>query len=323
MKAVVFGGTGFIGGHVAEQLHLAGHRVTAVVRKTSNTAFLDSLGVDVVRIDFSDPAAIADVMAGNDAAYNCTADAKLHTQISMNAPVEIELTRTLAEEAAKQGISRFIQLSTVVIYDFQSNEPIDESYVSKPEYPIQRLGIERERVAGEVGRKTGMTTVVLRPASTIGVRDTTSFFARLFAAHAHDRYPMIGEGAAQVSLVDTRDIGRAMVWLGTFQKQPQDDGVYLLKGFDTTWRQLKEAMDLAAGKTAKMLELPEALTEDEMAAYGLSPFAVKTMAVNRIWKDDKIRKLGFATKYSQTDAVEAEVRDLLSRKRTSENSGIL
>lgn len=44
LKAIVFGGTGFIGSHVVEQLHLAGHQVTAAVRETSNTSFLESLG---------------------------------------------------------------------------------------------------------------------------------------------------------------------------------------------------------------------------------------------------------------------------------------
>ncbi len=47
MKAIVFGSTGFIGSHVVEQLSLAGHQVTAVVRNTSNTEFLESLGVKV------------------------------------------------------------------------------------------------------------------------------------------------------------------------------------------------------------------------------------------------------------------------------------
>jgi hypothetical protein len=33
----------------------------------------------------------------------------------------------------------------------------------------------------------------------------------------------------------------------------------------------------------------------------------------RLWNDNKIRNLGFETKYSLTDAVETAVKDLLSR----------
>ncbi|WCN36853.1 NAD-dependent epimerase/dehydratase family protein [Aneurinibacillus uraniidurans] len=303
MKVIIFGGTGFIGSHVVEQLHIAGHQVTVAIRETSNTTFLESLGVNVVKIDFSNSVAIGKVIEGHDVVYNCTADAKLHTPISLDAPVEIALTRTLIEAAALHGASKFIQLSSVVLYDFQTNEPIDESYISQPEYPIQSLLLERERIVEEVGRKNGITTILLRPASTIGVRDTSSFFARLFTAHTSDLYPMIGNGTTKVSLVDTRDIGRAMAWLGTYQKSEHDNDIFLLKGFDTTWGQLKAEIDHAIGRIAKTINFSE----------GLPSFALKTFTVNRLWNDNKIRNIGFKTKYSLTNSVEAAVHDLISR----------
>jgi dihydroflavonol-4-reductase len=183
------------------------------------------------------------------------------------------------------GASKFIQLSTIVIYDFKSNEPIDESYSSQPEYLIQRLSIEKEKIIEEAGRKTRITTIILRPASTIGIRDTSSFFARLFTAHTNDQYPMIGNGKAKASLVDTRDVGRAMVWVGAYQKPKHDNGIYLLKGFETTWSQLKTEIDYVTGKVAKTIELPETLTDEQMMQYKLTPFAAKTFTVNRIWKN--------------------------------------
>lgn len=303
MKAIVFGSTGFIGSHVVEQLQLAGHQVTAAIRDTSNTTFLESLGVNVVRIDFSNPEAIGKAIEGNEVVYNCTADTNLHTQNSLDAPVETKLTKTLIETAVSQGVSRFIQLSTIVVYDFKSNNPIDESYVSQPEYLTQRVAIEREKVIEEVAKKTGIETVILRPASTIGIRDTKSFFARLFTAHTNDQFPMVGNGDTKVSLIDTRDIGRAMEWLGTYEKPKADNGVYLLKGFDTTWFQLKKEIDRQTGRNAKIVQLS---TSEQT-------IMVKNFTINRIWDDNKIKKLGVNTRYSLTDAVEASVYDLLNR----------
>ncbi|MBI5748914.1 MAG: NAD(P)-dependent oxidoreductase [Nitrospinae bacterium] len=315
MKAIVFGGTGFIGSHVVEQLSSTGHEVTVAARDMSNTKFLENLGVNIVRIDFSNSAVIEKIIEGHEVVYNCTAAAKLHTKISMDAEVEIKLTRTLIETSSSKGASRFIQLSTIVIYDFRTNEPIDESYISHPEYPIQSLGLEKEKIIEEVGTKTGIETIVLRPASAIGTRDHSSFFARLFAAHANDQYPIVGNGDAKISLVDTRDIGRAMVWLGTYQKPKHDNGVYLLKGFDTTWNQLKKELDNTTGKISKTIVLPEDLADEQLIKFKLTPFAFKTFTVNRLWNDNKIRKLGFYTKYSLTDAVEAAVRDLIGRSQ--------
>lgn len=304
MKAIVFGGTGFIGSHVVEQLHLAGHQVTVAIRDTSNSSFLETLGVNIVRIDFSIEA-IGKIMQGHEVVYNCTADANVHTLNTMNAPVEILLTKKLIEAASLNGVTRFIQLSSIVIYDFKNNNPIDESYISQPDSLMQKVFLEREKVIEEAGRNYGIETVIIRPASTIGVRDVKSFFSRLFTSYMNNQFPMVENGDREVSLIDTRDIGRAMEWLGTYKKSINDTGIFLIKGFDTTWNSLKKEMDRVIGKNAKILQLP---STDQS-------FMVKNFTVNRIWNDDKIKGLGFSTKYSLTDAVESSVYDLQYRNK--------
>lgn len=295
MKAIVFGGTGFIGSHVVEQLNLAGHEVTIPVRDTSNTAFLENFGVHIVRIDFSNSEDIKKAISGHEVVYNCTANE--------DPQVEIELTRMLIEAAATHGVSRFIQLSTIVIYDFLSDEPIDESYISQPEYPRQNFFIRREKIINEISRKTGVESIIVRPASTIGTRDISSFFAKLYISHVNNQYPLVGKGTTKVSLIDTRDIGRAMVWLGSYKKPEHDNGIYLLKGFDTTWYHLKKEIDKTTGRIAKTVHFPENLTDEQMIEYRMNPLLMKTFSVNRLWNDRKIRNLGFKTKYSLTRPV--------------------
>ncbi|GAV13915.1 NAD(P)-dependent oxidoreductase [Paenibacillus sp. NAIST15-1] len=315
MRAIVFGSTGFIGSHVVEQLLHAGHEVTAVARHTSNISWLKQTGAQVIQLHMEDRTELASVIQGHDVVYNCTADAKLNSTIRLDAPVEIQLTKWLTETAAAQGVARFVQLSTIVVYDFRSIEPIDERYDTQPMYPIQQLALAREEIVQEAGLRNGMKTVILRPASTIGVRDQSSFFARKFVAHARDQYPIVGGGSTKVSLVDTRDIGRAMEWLGTYGEVGQDNGVYVLKGFDTTWMQLKEAIDAATGKRASLLHIPAELTEEQRKAYPMSPFAWDTLTTNRIWDDSQIRQQGFQTLYSMEESVTDAVRDLMTRQQ--------
>ncbi|ALC54721.1 epimerase [Bacillus cereus] len=305
MKAIVFGGTGFIGSHVVEQLILSGHTVTVAARETSDTRFLDSLGVNTVRIDFSNTAAIKETIEGHEVVYNCTAAAKVSTKSSLDAEVEINLTRTLIEQAALAKALRFIQLSTIMVYDFQTQDPMDESYIPQVEYPIQEIEIQREKIVEELGKKYGIETFILRPASTIGSRDRASFFSNFFSSHKNDNYVIVDGGNARVSLVDTRDIGRAMVWLGTYKKSTQDNGIFVLKGFDTTWTELKDEVDKVTGRIANVTALPK-----EVALTVLSPFEVNSLTMNRVWNDDKIKKCGFSTKYSLTETLENAVRDL-------------
>ncbi|MEO2077068.1 MAG: NAD(P)-dependent oxidoreductase [Bacillus sp. (in: firmicutes)] len=300
MKAIVFGGTGFIGSHVVEQLQLGGHTVTAAVRNTSNIDFLERLGVEILRIDFSNKEEISNVIKGHSVVYNCTADTHLGTATENQEEPEIQLARTLITLAAEEGVSRFIQLSTIVVYDFQTSEPIAETYVTKPEYPIQRIKLEKDKIVKEIGVREGISTIIVRPASAIGLRDVTSFFSRLLTAHEHDQFPLARDGEASVSLVNTRDIGRAMVLLGEISEQNSDNGIYLVKGFDTTWGQLKEEIDRVVGRKAMVTEVPKTDTS----------FAGKTLQVNRIWDDSKIRALGFKPEFSLQETVVEAINDI-------------
>ncbi len=305
MRAIVFGGTGFIGSHVVEQLHLAGHQVTVAVRGTSDISFLKSLGINAKTVDFTNFTAIRKVLSENEIVYNCLASGSQDiSQRNSEALVEITLTKRLIEAAILEGISRFIQLSTIVIYDFKSNDSIDEKYISHPEYDIQKINLEREKIVREAGERNQIETIILRPASTIGSRDAKSFFSILFMAHLSDQFPIVGNGEKKVSIIDTRDIGRAMEWLGTYEKPKEDNGVYLLKGFDTTWYGLKTEIDWALEREAKTIQLPT--IEKSLM--------IDNFMVNRIWNDEKIKSLGFNTKYSLSEAVETAVNDLRTRK---------
>src|SRR5215207_8732319 len=57
--ALVTGATGLLGSHIAERLVARGDRVRALVRRASDTAFLESLGVELARGDLTDPASCA------------------------------------------------------------------------------------------------------------------------------------------------------------------------------------------------------------------------------------------------------------------------
>ncbi len=309
MKAVVFGGTGFIGSHVAEQLALAGHEVTAVVRPTSKTTFLESLRIPLFQSDFSDADHLARLIQGHEVVYNCTANVKFHLSMEDQRAVEVHLTRRLVEAAAKAGARRFVQLSGIKVYgcDLPAT-PVDESYPCRPEFPFEKVSLEREHVVREVSARVGLDFAILRPAGTIGGRDT-SFFSFLYKSHVGGGFPMIGDGTVPMSLVDTRDIGRAMVWLGEFQGASGE--VYLLRGFETSWMGLKEAIDRIRGVKARIRRLPPGLAMglvwlfELVTPYGSNPWltrlAVRSMTANALFDDSKIRRAGFATIHNSLD----------------------
>jgi len=314
LKTVLFGGTGFIGSHVAEQLLAAGHEVKAAVRATSDSRFLQSIGAEVVPVNFADSESLVAVMQGSEVVYNCTAHPRIHETLERLQQVEVELTRTLVRAAAQAGVKRLVQLSTILVYDFNSSERLNEKSPSSPRYTFQQVCLQRERIVLEEGKRLGLETYILRPPSAIGRRDRASHFSALYRAHKQNKYPMIGSGEAAVSFIDTRDIGRAMEWLGRIESRADDDGIYLAKGFDTTWLGLKQYLDKRLDFNAKIQRVPAGLAHmlaiimEKFTPYSsnpmLVPLSVKFSTTPRLADDGKIRNTGFVPKYSLEETVE-------------------
>src|SRR5438105_1253568 len=70
---LVTGARGQLGSHIAEQLRAAGLPVRALVRPGKDTAFLRTLGVELVEGDLCDADAVRRAVAGAEAVYHAAA----------------------------------------------------------------------------------------------------------------------------------------------------------------------------------------------------------------------------------------------------------
>jgi dihydroflavonol-4-reductase len=308
MKIVVLGGSGYIGSHVVEQLLLSGAKPICVVRPSANLSFLRSIGADCRPSDFSD-AALSALLQGVDVVINCVARPELHQHPDAHRAVDVELTVRIFRAAEKSGVGRFLQLSTVQVYGFRRPPvPVNEEYPCGGDYAFNRMAMEREASLRQLAHNSRTALVLLRPANIIGARDPN--FGKIIALHRAGFFPMIGQGA-RFSAVDARDVGRAMVFLSEAEKLQHD--CYLLKGFDTSWQQVKETLDELSGRRAVSLRLPRVVMMgfgrlcEALYPYGANPpltrFAVEVMATDTLFDDARLRREGFTTKYGVGDAL--------------------
>src|SRR5215212_8475441 len=70
---LVTGATGLLGSHIAEELVRAGKRCRALVRPSSDTCFLRSIGVECVPGDLTDEASLLAACRGAEVVYHAAA----------------------------------------------------------------------------------------------------------------------------------------------------------------------------------------------------------------------------------------------------------
>src|SRR5262245_11771400 len=116
MKAIVFGGSGFLGSHVADALVKAGYKVIVFDRKKSQ--FLRA-GQEMIIGDILDEKAVANAVAGCDAVYNFAGIADIDKAASNpleTIKVNVLGNSTILEACRKARTKRYIFASSLYVY---------------------------------------------------------------------------------------------------------------------------------------------------------------------------------------------------------------
>lgn len=316
MDVVVFGATGYLGGHIAQQIIAAGYSVKAIVRRGGNREFLDSLSCAVSEIDFSDTS-IKSLITHDSYVVNCIADTRMHLSDRQRQVVEIDLTSRIFKLAEEAGAKRFIQLSTVMVYGAdRPARAIDENYPLNPRYSYSRIARQREEVLLLLSAQCSMELIIVRPSNTLGSRDSSALPA-LMRSVEKGFYPVIDGGNWSYSNADARDVGRAFAHLIDIELSSTE--IFLMRGYEMTWIELKQKIDDFRGKASHLLNIPKKIAlglggvMEWIYPYGSSPpltrFMVETMSNHALFDDSKLRRTGFNPRYELSDTIEDALRD--------------
>jgi len=171
MRALVTGGTGFIGSHLVEALLSKGLSVRCLVRDPGKPGWLDGLDVELVKGDCTEPDTLRGIAAGIDYIFHAagiTKAAKGETYYAVNG----EGTRHLAEAAVRdaEGLRKFVYISSQAAAG-PSREGAPRREEDPPE-PVSDYG--RSKLLGEeylIRLKDRLDIVFVRPTSVYGPRD--------------------------------------------------------------------------------------------------------------------------------------------------------
>jgi UDP-glucose 4-epimerase len=175
MKALVTGGAGFIGSHVAEELVKMGHCVT--VLDDLSGGFVDNVvpGADFVQGSINDVGLVEGLFSSGhfDYVYHLAAYAAeglSHFIKRFNYSNNLIGTINLINASVNFGVKCFLFTSSIAVYGSSPTLPMTEDSPANPEdpYGIAKLAVERELQVCK--RMFDLNYIVFRPHNVYGER---------------------------------------------------------------------------------------------------------------------------------------------------------
>lgn len=177
-RVACIGASGFIGRHLASRLDADGWPIRRIGRGVGGVP-VDTAVPDFAAADWSE------ILDGIEVVVH--AAARVHVRESKpKGPgcefmrVNRDLTRSIAEQAARAGVRRFVFISTLGVLGSESppGSPLGAGAPVRPESDYARSKLAAEAALRTIAERTGLEVVVVRPPMVYG-REAPGNFSRL------------------------------------------------------------------------------------------------------------------------------------------------
>jgi UDP-glucose 4-epimerase len=225
MKALITGGAGFIGSHLAELLLAQGHEV--VVVDNLNGGRLSNLNglqpadrLSFRQVDIRDLAALRPCFDGVDWVFHLAGMADIVP--SIEAPreyfeVNVDGTFNVLDCAREAGIRRLVYAASSSSYGIPDHYPTPETADIRPQYPYALTKYMGEELVLHWARTYKLPALSLRLFNVYGPRSrTTGAYGAVFkvflAQKIHGKpYTVVGDGTQTRDFTYVTDVARAFL----------------------------------------------------------------------------------------------------------------
>lgn len=315
MKALVTGGTGFIGSHVVDLLAAGGHDVHIFSRSSKPEGDTVRRDSTVVRGDLRNPPSLVRAMEGMDVVYHV---GEIKNVSRRTAGLNTALLKAVVPVLAGGGAGRFVFVSSITVAGIPGSLPADENTEPRTKLVDHYTAYKR---AGEnllAGHRPEIDHVVIRPAPVYG--PGSRYLGRLIAAIKRVGpwgLPFIGRGDSLAPLIQVEDLARAVVAAG-FADSVGGEVLNITDGIRHSWRDFIDAIGQALGRRIRLVAVAPnlvrfpALSFDRIAGFFGFDFSLKDyidyFTEDLLFSNDKAKTLlGWTPKYTDLSDGAAEM----------------
>jgi len=288
---LIVGGTGFIGGHLAEYFFQEGEISKGVFRKGSHLKILDQCGIQILEADLLERDSLHEAVDGVNVIYNLASPTPDHEGQGDYLEPNTKGLRNLLEEAEEHGVQDFVHLSTLDVFGFKKKK-VGASEVAvdaPPSHPYQRAKLQAEMEIQEFSKKGGeMRLKVVRAARATGPRDTTLALPLLRMMESGSVILPSGSDSP-MSFTHPKDVAKALFRVAT---TGEGGKVYQVKSFDAAPEELAQGVVSACGKKAQVKR------EGIFAKTGLPPYTTSQLRAGMLLeKQDSWSAISYSPDY--------------------------
>jgi dihydroflavonol-4-reductase len=254
LKALVTGGTGFIGSHLVEALLQRGVQVRCLLRKTSDLTWLKGLPIEMTFGDCRDKASLREAVKDIDQIFHLAGITKAvedKTYFEINAFGTEDLIRACLEN--NPYLQKFIYLSSQAAAGPCRNG--NKKKESDPCEPISPYG-QSKRMGEELvlAHTHELPLLILRPSAVYGPREKDIYTFFKFVSKRIK--PCLNGQVQRISLCYVQDVIQAIL-LAAESQTKSGEIFFLSDGTDYRIEEIGDIFAQAMGVTALRIRVPK------------------------------------------------------------------
>jgi nucleoside-diphosphate-sugar epimerase len=257
MKTLVTGATGFIGRHLVKTLHEKGRAIKCLVRKTSQTSFLEQLGVELVYGDLEDKDSLRRALQETDIIYHAAGEV-FATDAENYYAVNVAGVKNLLEACSNASVRKFIHFSSSSATGPNPvrDIPVNENSPCCPITPYGKSKLEGEKIIREFSRQFKVPTIIIRPPLVYGPGVSQSSRVLMFLKLIHKGlFRIIGTGNNLVSLCNIDNLIHGLL-LAEKEQRAEGETYFLADARPYTVNEIAETIAKEEGKQLPIPHMP-------------------------------------------------------------------